>query len=111
MPFTKTWPVDQLDTYYNNQASISPITTSIFDGSFIKLRSVILSYRIPANKLRFAKIQSINLSLVARNLAILYKKITDFDPESAFTIGNDQSYSSNTIPRTRDIGIDIIVKF
>ena len=110
-PFTKTWPKAQVDTYYNNQASISPITTSIFDGSFIKLRSIILSYIIPAEKLKFAKIQSLNISLVSRNLAILYTKITDFDPESAYTIGNDQSYSSNTIPRTRDIGIDLIVKF
>jgi hypothetical protein len=44
-------------------------------------------------------------------LAILYKHITDFDPESAYTIGNDQGASSNTIPRTRDIGFNLVVKF
>ncbi|MFA6944531.1 MAG: SusC/RagA family TonB-linked outer membrane protein [Pedobacter sp.] len=111
LPFTKTWPVDQLDSYYNTEQSISPMTLITFDGSFIKLRSVILGYTIPANKLKFAKIQSIGLSLVARNLAILYKKVTDFDPESAYTISNDQTRTSNTIPRTREIGIDLIVKF
>jgi TonB-linked SusC/RagA family outer membrane protein len=110
-PFTKTWPVNQLDTYYNNEASISPITTSIFDGSFVKLRSVILSYHIPVNKRMLKKIESINVSIVARNLAILYTKITDFDPESAYTVGNDQGNVSNTIPRTRNIGVDLIVKF
>lgn len=110
-PFTKTWPVDQLDTYYNNQASISPLTTSVFDGSFVKLRSVALSYRIPTERLQFIKIQSADFSLVARNLAILYKKVTDFDPESAYTVGNNQGNSSNTIPRTRDIGFNLIVRF
>lgn len=110
-PFTKTWPVDQLDTYYNNQASISPLTTSVFDGSFVKLRSVALTYRIPTELLRSIKIQSADFSLVARNLAILYKKITDFDPESAYTVGNNQGNSSNTIPRTRDIGFNLIVRF
>lgn len=110
-PFTKTWPVDQLDTYYNNQASISPLTTSVFDGDFIKLRSAVLSYRLPVNKLQSLKIQSADISLVARNPFILYKHITDFDPESAYTIGNTQGQSSNTIPRTRDIGVNLIVRF
>lgn len=111
LPFTKTWPVAEIDTYYNNQASISPLTTSVFDGDFVKLRSVILSYRLPVNKLKFVKLQSADFSLVSRNLAILYTKITDFDPESAYTIGNNQGASSNTIPRTRDIGFNLVVRF
>ena len=110
-PFTKTWPVNQINLYYNNEASISPATISVFDGSFVKLRSVILSYMVPVNKLKIKKIESINFSIVARNLAILYTKITDFDPESAFNIGNDQAHLSNTPPRTRDIGVSLIVKF
>jgi len=111
LPFTKTWKEIEVDTYYNNQAGISPLTTSVFDGDFVKLRSVILSYSLPVNKLKFINLQSANLSLVSRNLAILHKKITDFDPESAYTIGNNQGGSSNTIPRTRDIGFNLVVKF
>ena len=110
-PFTKTWPVDQMDTYYNNQASISPLTTSVFDGSFVKLRSAILSYRLPVNKLQFVKLQSADISLVSRNLAILYTKIKDFDPESNYTIENNQGQQSNTTPRLREIGLNLIVKF
>ena len=111
LPFTKTWKEAEVDTYYNNQASISPLTTSVFDGDFIKLRSVVLSYNLPVKKLKFVNLQSANFSLVSRNLAIIHKKITDFDPESAYTIGNDQGGSSNTIPRTRDIGFNLVVKF
>ncbi len=111
LPFTKTWPVDQLDTYYNNQASISPLTTSVFDGDFVKLRSAVLSYRLPVSKLQSLKIQSADISLVARNPFILFSHITDFDPESAYTIGNNQGQSSNTIPRTREFGVNLIVRF
>jgi hypothetical protein len=111
LPFTKTWPVDQMDTYYNNQASLSPLETSVFDGSFVKLRSAILSYRLPVNKLQFVKLQSADISLVSRNLAILYTKIKDFDPESNYTIDNNQGQSSNTTPRLREIGLNLIVKF
>jgi hypothetical protein len=111
LPYTKTWLEAEVDTYYNNQASISPLTTSVFDGDFIKLRSVVLSYNLPVKKLKFVNLQSANFSLVSRNLAIIYKKITDFDPESAYTIGNNQGASSNTIPRTRDIGFNLVVKF
>ena len=110
-PFTKTWPVAQIDTYYNNQASISPLTTSVFDGDFIKLRSLILSYRIPAAKLKALKIQSADISFVARNPFILFSHITDFDPESAYRNNNNQGYQSNTIPRTREVGVNLIVRF
>lgn len=110
-PFTKTWPVDQIDTYYNNQASISPLTTSVFDGDFIKLRSLILSYRIPGAKLKALKIQSADISFVARNPFILFSHITDFDPESAYRNNNNQGQQSNTIPRTRDMGVNLIVRF
>ncbi|MCF8452220.1 MAG: SusC/RagA family TonB-linked outer membrane protein [Pedobacter sp.] len=110
-PFTKTWPVEQLDTYYNNQASISPLTTSVFDGDFVKLRSLILSYRIPAAKLKALKIQSADISFVARNPFILFSHITDFDPESAYRNNNNQGQQSNTIPRTREVGVNLIVRF
>ncbi len=110
-PFTKTWPIEQISTYYNTEAGISPIGTSIFDGSFIKLRNIILSYTIPHEKLNVSVIRDISISLVARNVALLYRKITDFDPESSYRIGNDQANTSNTIPKTRDIGINLKVRF
>ena len=110
-PFTKTWPVAQISTYYNTEAGISPIGTSIFDGSFVKLRSVILGYTIPENKLNIPGIRDISISLVARNVALLYRQLTDFDPESSYKVGNDQANTSNTIPKTRDIGINLKVRF
>src|SRR4030095_12321096 len=70
--FSKLWPVVDLDTYYNNRGvNYSELQT--FSSDFVKLRSLILSYTIPTKRLRFVKIQSINVGFVARNLAILYR--------------------------------------
>lgn len=110
-PYTHTWPVDQLSSYYNREASISPIGTSIFDGSFIKLRSIILSYSIPKSKIEKSFLNEIVVSFVARNVALLYTKITDFDPESTYRVGNDQANTSNTIPSLRNMGVNIKLKF
>lgn len=110
-PFTKTWPVEQISTYYNTEAGISPIGTSIFDGSFVKLRSIILGYTVPVHKLKISGINDVRVSLVARNVALIYRVLTDFDPESYYKVGNDQANTSNTIPKTREIGVNLKVVF
>jgi len=68
-----------LRNYYDNYKVYSD--KFIYDGSFIKLRQIIISYNIPVNGLKFAKLQSASISFVARNLATFYKQTKDFDPE------------------------------
>ncbi|RYZ44553.1 MAG: TonB-dependent receptor [Sphingobacteriales bacterium] len=52
--FSKLWPVVDLDTYYNNRgANYSELAT--FNTDFVKLRSFILSYSLPVNRLKFLK--------------------------------------------------------
>ncbi|HJP63935.1 MAG TPA: SusC/RagA family TonB-linked outer membrane protein, partial [Mucilaginibacter sp.] len=82
-PFNYTVPVSNIATFYDNRKNISSFF--VYDGSFIKLRQVILGYNIPAKSIGSIKIQSLNLSFVARNLLILYKKAPNIDPESTFT--------------------------
>ena len=112
--FSRLWPVVDLDTYYNNRgANYSELAT--FNTDFVKLRSLILSYTIPAKKLAFAKIQSINVGFVARNLAILYRdsKVKDagLDPEMEQTVGNTTGTAGAGEPRTRTMGFNINIKF
>jgi hypothetical protein len=83
----------------------------VHDASFVKLRQIILSYRLPVEKLKFVKIQSATLSLVGRNLAILYKKTDNFDPEQSLTNGPAQGIESIGLPRTRSYGVNLMVKF
>ena len=108
--FTQTWPASFMSTYYNNDGQYA--TNFMIDGSFVKLRSLILNYNLPVQKLGFVNLTSAQISLVARNLAILYRNSDHFDPEQGFSPNdNKQDFAGVMLPRTRDIGFNIKVKF
>jgi len=109
--FSKTWKKEEVDTYYDNDKNYTGIFT--FNNDFIKLRQVILSYSLPVSKVSFLKLQSASVSLVARNLALLYKDKRNnyFDPESSYTSGNAQGLEAFGVPRTRSLGVNLSVKF
>jgi hypothetical protein len=98
-----------LRNYYDNYKTYSELF--LHDGSFIKLRQVILSYNIPVAKLKMVKLQSASISFVARNLATLYKQTKNFDPEQSFTNSNNQGFESIGLPRTRSYGLNLAIKF
>ena len=108
-PYTHTVPVSGLRTYYDNYKIYSDLF--LHDGSFVKLRQVILSYNLPALDLKAVHIQSASISLVSRNLWTIYKKTTNFDPEESFTNSNNQGFESIGLPRTRSLGVNLSVKF
>lgn len=114
-PFSKLWPVDQLDTYYNNRGNNYSGSVNVFKTDFIKLRSLIFSYNLPVNKLRFVKLQSASISIVGRNLAILYRdkkmKEAGLDPEFEQTVGNTTGTTGTGEPRTRNYGLNVNIKF
>jgi len=108
-PYTHTVPVSGLRTYYDNYKIYSDLF--LHDGSFVKLRQVILTYNLPALDLKAVHIQSASISLVSRNLWTIYKKTDNFDPEQSFTNSNDQGFESIGLPRTRSLGVNLAVKF
>ena len=67
------------------------------------------------NKLKLVKIQSASISIVARNLAILYRdkrvKAAGLDPEFEQTVSNTTGTAGTGEPRTRDIGLNLNIKF
>jgi len=107
--YSRTVAVADLRPYYDNYKTYSELF--LHDGSFVKLRQIIFSYNIPVNKIKLLKIQSASISFVARNLAILYKKTDNFDPEQSFTNSNAQGFESIGLPRTRSYGLNLAVKF
>ncbi|MGI8634104.1 MAG: SusC/RagA family TonB-linked outer membrane protein [Segetibacter sp.] len=112
--FSKLWPVVDLDTYYNNRGvNYSELQT--FKSDFVKLRSLIFSYNLPVSKLKFVKLQAVSVGIVARNLAILYKnamvKDAGLDPEMQQTVANATGTAGAGEPRTREIGVNLNVKF
>jgi hypothetical protein len=108
-PYTRTVAKENLRIYYDNLKKYTEVF--LHDGSFIKLRQVILSYKIPVENLKLLKIQSLSVSFVARNLAILYRKTPNFDPEQSYTNSSNQGFESFGLPRTRNYGFNLMVKF
>lgn len=113
-PFDYQWKPEQMSTYYNQLGNLFP-AMSTFKTDFIKLRSLIFNFTLPVEKLRFLHLQSATFGIVAKNLAILYQdkrtKETGLDPELYVLSGNFQGYVGTQMPRTRQIGFNLSVKF
>ncbi len=81
-------------------------TEYTYSSTNIRLREVALGYTLPTFGNTF---KTINISLVARNLAFLHKK-APFDPELALGTGNAaQGFESFQIPSARSIGLTVRV--
>ena len=108
-PYSRTVPVSNLRSYYDNYKSYSELF--LHDAGFVKLRQVIFTYNIPAELLKAISVQNASISFVARNLLTIYKQTDNFDPESSFTNGSSQGFESFGLPRTRSYGLNLMVKF
>jgi hypothetical protein len=85
------------------------------DGSFIKLRELSLGYAIPSSVLGKIGVYSARLSVVCRNVALLYvDKSNDvhIDPETGFgTINAGVGYEQMQIPPARSLGLKLAISF
>lgn len=87
---------------------------SILDGTYFKLREVVFGYDFNVQKVNW--IQRLNLSLIGRNLAILYRDKTTkdlgIDPEVGFGSGEaGVGFENFQIPTTRSMGLKLKVNF
>ncbi len=86
--------------------------SAIFDASYVKLRAISLGYSFPQKWLENTFISDVKLSVVGRNLAILYKVVPHIDPESAFSSANgNQGQEFGQLPSARSIGFNLNLKF
>ena len=92
------------ESYHNNLQY-----SSVFDGSYIKLREIRLGYRF--GNLGNLPIKEINVSAVGRNLAILSTNVPHIDPETAFSSGNVQGLEYGQLPSARSMGFSIGLTF
>jgi TonB-linked SusC/RagA family outer membrane protein len=80
----------------------------IRDLTFVKLRELSLGYNLPVKKLGLGKyIQSANLSVVARNAWLIYRKALAFDPSEISTTAGEEG----NLPGTRALGVNLRVVF
>jgi hypothetical protein len=69
-------------------------------------------YNLPLKTVSKTPFQAIGFSIVARNLAVLWKKIPNIDPESTYSFnGGAQGLEYFALPATRNIGLNLNVTF
>lgn len=83
----------------------------IYDASFVKLREVTLSYNLPDKICKKIKMKHASVSLIGRNLWLIYSKVPNIDPESFHTNGNGQGYELYSYPTRRSFGLSLNFKF
>jgi hypothetical protein len=88
-----------------------PDIAFVYDATYVKLREISLSYKIPSKSLEKTFLRGVEFSLIGSNLWILYKDLPYADPESGLGAGNLQGYSVGALPATRDFGFNVKLNF
>ncbi len=100
--------------YYNGSWVWNNHEYSILDATYVKLRELAIGYNFNVSKIN--SISKLNLSLVGRNLAILYRdkdtKDYGIDPEVGFGGGEAGiGYENFQIPTARSYGFKLTASF
>ncbi len=82
----------------------------VYDASFVKLRELQLTYRLPSRWFASSPIQLATVSLIGRNLWLIHSEIENVDPESNFTNDNVQGLEHSGVPQVRSFGFNINVR-
>ncbi|ASZ09889.1 hypothetical protein CK934_02285 [Chitinophaga sp. MD30] len=99
-------------SYYQNLtgATSSALALYTYSATNVRLREISLGYTLPGSLFN-NKIQQIQLSVVGRNVWMIYKK-APYDPEiTAFTTNAFQGYDYFGMPSQRNIGVNLRVSF
>jgi hypothetical protein len=81
-----------------------------YSATNMRVREMILTYRLPASALKKGVIKTAEFSLVGRNLFYLFRA-APFDPEIGSIGGNSGGQEFGYIPSTRNLGFDIKLSF
>ena len=91
---------------------VEPAKAFVYDGSYVKLREASITYTLPKSLLNGTFVNDAKISIVGRNLWIIHKNLPYADPE-AMVGGGVRAYgwSSGSTPTTRDLGVNVTLKF
>lgn len=108
-----TTPTSAPDTFGNVDGyRRMPNSRFVYDASYVKLREASIGYSLPKSLLANTSFQEVKISLVGRNLWIIHKNLPYADPEAG--TGNGLASKGNSIgvlPTTRDLGVNVTLKF
>jgi len=85
---------------------------AIYDNSYIKMRELSISYRIPSSVTQKLKLNNVRVSLIGRNLFYFHRTLENLDPESP--VGNQwwsQGVDVGSNAATRSFGFSLNANF
>jgi TonB-linked SusC/RagA family outer membrane protein len=98
--------------YYGNSGKYVAAEGYIHDISWYRLREANLSYSLPKNLLAKTPFGRASLGIYGRNLILITPHYKHFDPEqNALGINNAQGLEFNSLPATREVGLNLKVTF
>jgi TonB-linked SusC/RagA family outer membrane protein len=103
---------DYFYAYYGNGFNRDNVEAATYDATYIKLREMRLSYRLPQSALDNLGMSNVSLSLIGRNL-LLFTQVPSIDPET-YSIRNGlfvNGFESTQLPSTRSFGIALNASF
>jgi len=99
-----------LNTYDWGENSVNE--NAVFKNNYVKLREVVLGYRLPASVNKALHVNNLRFSLVGRNLVYVYRTLKNLDPEAP--IGDKwyrQGVDEGSSPATRSFGFSLNANF
>lgn len=98
--------------YYNSRYNRNGSEDNLFNNTYIKMRELRLSYRVPQNLCGKIGLNNLNISLIGSNLFYIYKNIPNVNPESNLGTGGTNPYVEYTsYPSTRSFGFSLNTSF
>ncbi|WP_247716549.1 SusC/RagA family TonB-linked outer membrane protein [Sinomicrobium weinanense] len=88
-----------------------PDAAFVYDASFVKLRELAITYKLPGKFLDHIFLTDASFSIVGSNLWIIHKNIPYEDPEGGLGAGNLQGVSISPMPSTRDLSFNLKLQF
>lgn len=99
-----------IDQYWQRYAMVTE--NIVYDASFAKLRELSFGYTFSNAFLSKTPFTNLSISLVGRNLALLWSNIPNVDPESAYAVdGNSQGLEFFGLPTNRSYGFNLSANF
>lgn len=95
---------------YWKHISTSVPSVFVYDNSYVKLREITFSYRLPRKLVqKFA--DAMTVSFVSRNPFIIYRNIDNIDPDSNYNNSSGMGLEYGSLPSRRSFGLNINIKF
>ncbi|MGZ3757240.1 MAG: SusC/RagA family TonB-linked outer membrane protein [Mucilaginibacter sp.] len=99
------------EQFYTTYRSTSIATPFVYNGSFVKLRSITAGYDF-TKFVNTRYVKGVRLALYVHNVLIIKKYIDNLDPEASVSSSDNlQGIETHTLPTTRTFGLNLNLKF